>query len=133
MSMTTSFWAPTTSLSCGVLRLVMIFGWKGTSAIFWGALALGVTYFAHCAMMSVTALYQSNVSVPGAIDKWGAFAKRFAMLITTLQLTQMVVGIIVTVASVAYHTKVSRLYHRHRAAPLRRAAPPRRAAPSPRR
>ena len=36
-----------------------------------------MTYFAHCAMMSVTALYQSNVSVPGAIDKWGAFAKRF--------------------------------------------------------
>lgn len=32
-----------------------------------------------------------------------AFAKRFAMLITTLQLTQMVVGIVVTVASVVYH------------------------------
>jgi len=32
-----------------------------------------------------------------------AFAKRFAMLITTLQLTQMVVGIVVTVASVIYH------------------------------
>jgi len=32
------------------------------------------------------------------------FAKKFAMLITTLQLTQMVFGIIVTVASVYYHS-----------------------------
>jgi hypothetical protein len=31
------------------------------------------------------------------------FAKKFAMLITTMQLLQMVVGIIVTVSSVVYH------------------------------
>ena len=33
------------------------------------------------------------------------FAKKFAMLITTLQLTQMVFGIAVTVSSVVYHMK----------------------------
>jgi len=33
------------------------------------------------------------------------FAKKFAMLITTLQLTQMVFGIAVTVSSVIYHAQ----------------------------
>jgi hypothetical protein len=33
------------------------------------------------------------------------FAKKFAMLITTLQLTQMVFGIAVTVSSVVYHAQ----------------------------
>ena len=44
------------------------------------------------------------------------FAKRFAMLITCLQLTQMVIGIAVTVASVVYHSQV--VHHAH-AAPIR--------------
>jgi len=38
------------------------------------------------------------------------FAKNFAMLITTLQLLQMVVGIVVTVASVVYHARGATCY-----------------------
>merc|ERR1711988_115028 len=38
------------------------------------------------------------------------FAKNFAMLITSLQLLQMVVGIVVTVASVVYHARGETCY-----------------------
>ena len=58
------------------LRLVMIFGWLGTTIVFWSIVLSGMGYFVYAMCVTTKALYESNVTVPGAVTKWGALARK---------------------------------------------------------
>lgn len=83
---------------------VLLYCWHSYSVrIGTGLWFAAMNYSVHAIMYFYFGLTQCG---PGG----RRFAKKFAMLITTIQLLQMVVGIIVTVASVAYHINGSVCY-----------------------
>jgi len=76
---------------------VLLYCWHSYSVrIGTGLWFAAMNYTVHAIMYFYFALSQCG-------DKARKFAKKFAMLITAMQLTQMVIGIIVTVSSVVYH------------------------------
>ena len=76
---------------------VLLYCWHAYSVrIGTGLWFASMNYTVHAIMYFYFGLTQCG---PGG----RAFAKKFAMLITSMQLTQMVIGIVVTVASVIYH------------------------------
>ena len=76
---------------------VLLYCWHSYSArIGTGLWFAAMNYSVHAVMYFYFGLTQLG-------PKGKKFAKKFAMLITTLQLTQMVFGIAVTVSSVVYH------------------------------
>lgn len=78
---------------------VLLYCWHAYSVrIGTGLWFAAMNYSVHAIMYFYFGLTQCG---PGGRK----FAKKFAMLITTMQLTQMVIGIIVTVSSVVYHYK----------------------------
>ena len=78
---------------------VLLYCWHSYSArIGTGLWFASMNYLVHSIMYFYFGLTQCG-------PKGRQFAKKFAMLITTLQLTQMVFGIAVTVSSVVYHMK----------------------------
>jgi len=78
---------------------VLLYCWHSYSVrIGTGLWFASMNYFVHTLMYFYFGVTQCG---PGGRK----FARKFAMLITTLQLTQMVVGIVVTVASLVYHSQ----------------------------
>eukprot|EP00900_Chrysochromulina_parva_P024168 jgi/Chrpa1/6385/Chrysochromulina_OHIO_Genome00015395-RA len=78
---------------------VLLYCWHAYSArIGTGLWFASMNYGVHSIMYFYFGLTQTG-------ERGRKFAKKFAMLITTLQLTQMVFGIAVTVSSVIYHAQ----------------------------
>ena len=76
---------------------VLLYCWHAYSIrIGTGLWFASMNYTVHAIMYFYFGLTQCG-------DRGRKFAKRFAVLITSLQLLQMVIGIVVTVSSVVYH------------------------------
>ena len=58
-------------------RLVLLFGWLGSSAVCMLAIVVGLGYFVYVICRCVQDLYASNVGIKGASRKWGSTASKY--------------------------------------------------------
>ena len=59
------------------LRIVVLFGWPGSSVVCWVAIVFGMGYYTFVAAETVQALYETNIHAEGATQKWGSLAMRY--------------------------------------------------------